>query len=48
MKSKRKVINVNEETYNKLKSYCEKNGLKIVWVIEKLINEYVEKKLPKL
>lgn len=48
MKSKRKVINVNEETYTKLKSYCEKNGLKIVWVIEKLINEYVEKKLPKL
>lgn len=48
MKSKRKVINVNEETYYKLKSYCEKNGLKIVWVIEKLINEYVEKKLPKL
>lgn len=48
MKSKRKVINVNEETYIKLKSYCAKNGLKIVWVIEKLINEYVEKKLPKL
>lgn len=43
MKSKRKVINVNEETYTKLKSYCAKNGLKIVWVIEKLINEYLKR-----
>jgi len=43
MKSKRKVINVNEETYNKLKNHCIKNGLKIVWVIDKLINEYLNK-----
>lgn len=42
MKAKRKVINVNEETYNKLKIYCEKNGLKIVWVIDKLINKYIK------
>lgn len=48
MKTKRKVINVNEETYNKLKIYCMKNGLKIVWVIDKLINEYVETKLSKV
>ena len=45
MKTKRNVINVNKETYNKLKGYCKNNGLKIVWVIDKLINEYVEKKL---
>ena len=48
MKPKRKVVNVNGDTYNKLKSYCKKNGLKIVWVIEKLINEYVDPKLPKM
>ena len=42
---KRNVVNINEDVYNKLKDYCKKNGLKIVWVIEKLINEYVDKNL---
>ena len=44
MKSKRKVINVSEETYNKLKAYCNKNGLKINWIVEKLINEFTTTK----
>ena len=45
MKSKRKTINLNGEVYNKLCIYCKKKGLKIVWVVEKLINEYVNKNL---
>jgi len=43
MKSKRNVVNINEAVYNKLKDYCKKNGLKIVWVIEKLITEFTNK-----
>ena len=43
MKSKRNVVNINEAAHNKLKDYCKKNGLKIVWVIEKLITEFTNK-----
>lgn len=46
MKPKRNVVNINNIVYNKLKDYCKKNGLKISWVLEKLINEFTEKKLP--
>ena len=39
---KRNVININKDVYDKLKIHCKDNGLKIVWVVEKLIKKYLK------
>ena len=41
MQEDRKTVNINEEVYELLKDYCDKNGLKIRWLLEKIIREYV-------
>lgn len=38
-KDNRKNIKIPMETHKILKEYCENNGLKIEWLINKLINE---------
>ena len=37
-----KTINLPEPIFNQLKQYCEKNGLKIGWLTEKIISEYIK------
>lgn len=39
MKSKSKNVKISEKHHEILKSYCDKNGLKIYRVIEKWIDE---------
>ena len=39
----RKTISVTEDAYKSLKDYCDKNGLKIRWLLEKIIMEYIKK-----
>ena len=41
MQEDRKTVNINEEVYELLKDYCDKNGLKIRWLLEKIIREYI-------
>jgi len=38
-KDSRKVIKVNKEAHKLLKYYCNNNGLKMSWFIDKLIKE---------
>jgi hypothetical protein len=44
MKSKSKNIKISEKHHEILKSYCEKNGLKIYRVVEKWIDEFSKPK----
>jgi predicted DNA-binding protein len=41
MEEQRKTVNLDAETYNHLKDYCDKNGLKIRWLLKKIIEEYI-------
>ena len=40
MKTKSKNIKISEKHHEILKSYCEKNGLKMYRVVEKWIDEF--------
>jgi hypothetical protein len=42
MKEQRKTVNLDKKTYKLLKDYCDKNGLKIRWLLTKIIEEYVK------
>ena len=37
----KKTITINSETYDIIKSYCQKNGLKITWFTEKTLLNYI-------
>jgi hypothetical protein len=37
----RKTVSVTGDVYKSLKEHCDKNGLKIRWVLEKIITEYI-------
>jgi hypothetical protein len=39
----KKTITINEEPFNLIKNYCEKNGLKISWLVEKILIQYIDK-----
>ncbi len=41
MNKKRRTVNIPDEIYKSLKEYCDKNGLKIRWLLEKIITEYI-------
>lgn len=41
MNKKRKTVNITDNVYKSLKEYCDKNGLKIRWLLEKIIIEYI-------
>lgn len=41
MNEQRKTVNIDNETYNMLKKYCDANGLKIRWLLDKIIKEYI-------
>lgn len=41
MNKKRKTVNITNEVYTSLKEYCDKNGLKIRWLLEKIITKYI-------
>ena len=47
MKNKIKNIKISEKHHELIKAHCEKNGLKIYRVIEKLIDEYLKVKKPR-
>ncbi len=38
----RKTVSVTEDVYKSLKEYCDKNGLKVRWLLEKIITEYIK------
>lgn len=40
-----KTLHIPEKTHEKLKEHCEENGFKINKLVEKLINEYLSKKM---
>ena len=40
--NKKKVVNIDENVYNTLKTYCVEKGIKIKWLVEKLINDYIK------
>jgi coproporphyrinogen III oxidase len=44
MENKTKNIKISEKHHEMLKSYCDKNGLKIYKVLEKWIEEYIKPK----
>lgn len=37
----KKTIGLTIETYDKIKSYCKKNGLKITWLTETVLLNYI-------
>lgn len=39
-----KNIKISEESHNQLKKYCDKKGLKIYKILEKMIEEVVKPK----
>jgi len=39
----KKTIGLTIETYDKIKSYCKKNGLKITWLTEAVLLNYINK-----
>lgn len=39
----RKTVSITKNVYKSLKEYCDKNGLKIRWLLEKIITEYIKK-----
>ena len=41
MNKNRKTVNVNADVYKQLKNYCDKHGLKIRWLLEKVIKDYI-------
>ena len=41
--NKLKTIKIKEELHDRLKSYCDINGLKIGRLIEKIISTHLEK-----
>jgi coproporphyrinogen III oxidase len=47
MKSKSKNIKISEKHHEILKSYCDKNGLKMYRVVEKWIDEINKSKINK-
>ena len=42
MENKTKNIKISEKHHEMLKTYCDKNGLKIYKVLEKWIEEYIK------
>jgi hypothetical protein len=40
-KKLKKTITISHEIYDKIKSYCKKNGLKITWLTETVLLNYV-------
>lgn len=38
----RRTVNINDKTYKSLKTYCDNNGLKIKWLLEKIIMKYID------
>jgi hypothetical protein len=42
-KQQKKTITLNSSTYDKIKSYCIKNGLKIGWLTEQILLNYISK-----
>jgi hypothetical protein len=41
LKKKKKIIGLNEEPFNQIKTYCSKNGLKIGWFTETTLLHYI-------
>lgn len=39
MKTKYKMIQVNEETHGLLQNYCKEHGCSMKWLVHKLISE---------
>jgi len=37
----RKTVSITKDVYKSLKDYCNKNGLKIRWLLEKIITKYI-------
>jgi len=37
-----KVVEISPETHDRLKEYCENNGLKICCFVSKIINDYLD------
>ena len=44
----RKTVSVTRDVYKSLKEYCDKNGLKIRWLLEKIITEYINENNKKM
>ena len=44
----RKTVSVTGDVYKSLKEYCDKNGLKIRWLLEKIIIEYINENNKKM
>jgi hypothetical protein len=40
-KDMKKTIGITIETYDKIRSYCKKNGLKITWLTETILLNYI-------
>jgi hypothetical protein len=41
-KDTKKTIGLTIETYDKIKSYCLENGLKIGWLTERVLLDYIK------
>jgi hypothetical protein len=37
----KRTITLNNESYQQIKEYCQKNGLKISWLTEKVLLDYI-------
>ena len=37
----KKTIKISPEAYDKIRSYCKKNGLKITWLTETVLLNYI-------
>ena len=44
-KDTKKTIGLTIETYDKIKSYCKKNGLKITWLTETVLLNYINEEI---
>lgn len=42
-KNSKKTIGLTTETYDEIKSYCVKKGLKITWFAETVLLNYINK-----
>lgn len=42
---KYKTLNITEETHNKLREYCNKEGIIMQHLADKILREWIEKRL---
>ena len=43
METKTKLIKVDEDVWKKLKEYCNKNNLKIIYIVNDIIENFLKK-----